>query len=86
MRNKRAIDIIPTNSSNSGEDAFWVNDSVFVMLGRDYDYPNEEAYPYIAKWNRQKPIGGYFYDGKIKNVFDGNFSPFFKRLQRLGIK
>jgi hypothetical protein len=86
VRNKKAIDIIPANSSDGAIDAFWVNDSVFVMLGSDYDYQNEEAYPYIAKWNREKIIVVYLYDGTINNLFDENFSPFFKRLQRLGIK
>ncbi|MDR1167799.1 MAG: hypothetical protein LBK53_02770 [Heliobacteriaceae bacterium] len=86
VRNKKEIDIIPTNSSNGALDAFWVNDSVFVMLGSDYDYRNEESYPYILKWNRAKPMVYYSYDGKINNFRDERFSPFFKRLKRLGIK
>jgi hypothetical protein len=86
VRGKKAIDIIPTNSANGADDAFWVNDSMFVMLCSDYDFQKEEAEPYISKWNKEKPITCYSYDGKINNLYDERFSPFFKRLKRLGIK
>jgi hypothetical protein len=86
VRNKEAIDIIKTNCCNDAIDAFWVNDSVFVLLGQSFDMSSEEWSPYISVWNREKEISVYIYDGKINNFRDDNFSPFFKRLQRLGIK
>jgi hypothetical protein len=86
VRNNKAIDIIETNCCDGADDAFWVNDSVFVLLCREYDFRNEEWRPYISIWNKEKVTARYPYDGKINNFHDDKFSPFLKRLQRLGIK
>jgi hypothetical protein len=90
VRRKKAIDIIPTNNSHGADDAFGVSDSAFVLLGRDYEYRrgDEEPYPYmyISKWCKEKPMVAYAYNGKIRNLADERFSPFFRRLQRLGVK
>ena len=86
VRNKKGVDIISTNCCNTALDAFWVNDSVFVMLCQDFDWDSEEYYPYISIWNKGNIIGYYTYDGIINNFQDDKFSPFFKRLQRIGVK
>ena len=85
VRNKKAIDIIETNCCNNALDAFWVNDSVFVMLCQELDVSGKEWSPYISIWNRETEFVRYTYDGKINNFRDDKFFPFFKRLQRLGI-
>ena len=86
VRNKKAIDIIETNTHNGANDAFWVNDSVFVMLCQSFDMSKEEWSPYISVWNREKEIVRYIYEGKINNFRDDKYFPFYKRLQRLRIK
>jgi len=85
VRNKKAIDIIPVNCCNDAMDAFWVNDSIFVMLCQELDASNDEWVPYISIWKRELLIGYYIYAGKINNFRDDKFFPFYKRLQRLGI-
>lgn len=85
VQNNKKIDIIRTNTYNSALDAFWVNDSVFVMLCQDFDWDSNEYYPYISIWNRANIIGYYEYDGKINNFQNDKFSPFNKRLQRFGV-
>jgi hypothetical protein len=86
IRNKRAVDIISTNCCNDAMDAFWANDSVFVMLCQSLDMQDEVWEPYISVWDRGKILASYLYDGEIKNFRKDEFFPFFKRLQRLGIQ
>jgi len=88
VRNKKAIDIIKTNSCNRALDAFWINDTIFVMFcqSRFMFDDSDEWIPYISVWNRENEIARYVYDGKIKNLYEDSYSPFYGRLKRLGIK
>jgi len=86
VRNKKSIQLIKTNNYNGADDAFWVNDSIFVMLCQDYDFNKEVWFPYISIWNKEIIIAKYLYDGTINNYRDEQFSPFYNRLRRLGIK
>ena len=61
VRNKKAIDIIETNCCNNAMDAFWVNDSVFVMLCQELDVSGKEWSPYISIWNRETEFVRYTY-------------------------
>ena len=89
VRKKKATDIIRTNCCNDAMDAFWVNNSVFVILGQSIelsiDGENEEWEPYISIWNKGNAITYCPYNGKINNFRDDRFFPFNKRLERIGI-
>jgi hypothetical protein len=88
-RKQKESDIIVTGSSEWFDDAFWLNDSMFVLLENAIYWDENQIegnylLPYISIWNtEEKTLAKYKYNGKIKRP-KGLY--LYKRLQRSGIK